>query len=177
MTVWSIVGTISGTSADGIDLAEIKTDGREVSAFGAAETVSYRPETRTRVLEAAAKKGTDREAWPNLARAVTEDHAEAVGAFLGKHALVPDAVVFHGQTVWHDPDAGETVQLGDPQLLADILKLRVIGDVRLADMAAGGQGRAACSGLPSSARAISGRRWAGTNLLFKHRGSIQSDLC
>ncbi|WP_395174657.1 anhydro-N-acetylmuramic acid kinase [Roseibium alexandrii] len=140
MTVWSIVGTISGTSADGIDLAEIKTDGREVSAFGAAETVSYRRETRTRVLEAAAKKGTDREAWPNLARAVTEDHAEAVGAFLGKHALVPDAVVFHGQTVWHDPDAGETVQLGDPQLLADILKLRVIGDVRLADMAAGGQG-------------------------------------
>jgi anhydro-N-acetylmuramic acid kinase len=140
MTGWSIVGTISGTSADGIDLAEIRTNGRVVSAFGPAETINYRPETRTRVLEAAAKKGTGRETWPDLARAVTEDHVEVVGAFLGKHALVPAAVVFHGQTVWHDPDKGETVQLGDPQLLADTLKVPVIGDVRLADMAAGGQG-------------------------------------
>ena len=68
------------------------------------------------------------------------DHAAAIRAFLEKHALTPDAVVFHGQTVWHDPKAGETVQLGDPQALADDLGLPVIGDVRLADMAAGGEG-------------------------------------
>jgi len=140
MTVWSIVGTISGTSADGIDLAEIETDGDTVACFGPAETAAYRPETKRRVLEAAAKKGTERELWPDIARAVTRDHAAAIRTYLDKHRLTPDAIVFHGQTVWHDPEKGETVQLGDAQALADDLRLPVIGDVRLADMAAGGQG-------------------------------------
>ncbi|MEO9774071.1 anhydro-N-acetylmuramic acid kinase [Roseibium sp.] len=140
MTTWSVVGTISGTSADGIDLAEIETGGTTVSRFGPAETVAYRPETKRRVLEAAAGKGTRRDAWPDLARVVTQDHAAALRSFLDKHGLRPDAVVLHGQTVWHDPTAGETVQLGDPQALANALQVPVIGDVRLADMAAGGQG-------------------------------------
>ncbi|KZM47955.1 anhydro-N-acetylmuramic acid kinase [Labrenzia sp. OB1] len=140
MTGWSVVGTISGTSADGIDLAEIETDGRTVARFGPAETASYRPETKRLVLEAAAAKGTRREGWPDLGRAVTRDHATAIRTYLEKHGLSPDAVVFHGQTVWHDPVAAETIQLGDPQALADDLGLPVIGDVRLADMAAGGQG-------------------------------------
>jgi len=140
MTGWSIVGTISGTSADGIDLAEIETDGLAVNRFGPAETIAYCPQTRTKVLEAAALKGTARERWPDIAQDVNEDHAAAILDFLKRHALSPDAVVFHGQTVWHDPKAGETVQLGDPQALADKLNLPVIGDVRLADMEAGGEG-------------------------------------
>lgn len=137
---WSVVGTISGTSADGIDLAEIETDGTKVSRFGPAETMAYRPETRQQVLEAAARKGTHRAGWSELAKAVTQDHETAIRSFLDLQDLRPDAVVFHGQTVWHDPKAGETVQLGDPQALADALRLPVIGDVRLADMKAGGEG-------------------------------------
>lgn len=140
MTGWTLVGTISGTSADGIDLAALSSDGRTVFAFGPAETASYRPETRASVLEAAAAKGTGRAAWPAISEAVTADHAAVISRFLEAQELRPDAVVFHGQTVWHDPAAGETVQLGDPQALADRLGLPVIGDVRLADMAAGGQG-------------------------------------
>lgn len=140
MTGWSIVGTISGTSADGIDLAEIRTDGTKVTAFGPAETLAYEPETRKAVLEAAARKGTGRKKWPEIAAMVTRDHDAAIRKFCAKTGCLPDAVVFHGQTVWHDPAGGETVQLGNPQQLATGLKLPVIGDVRLADMAAGGQG-------------------------------------
>ncbi len=140
MTVWSVVGTISGTSADGIDLAEIRTDGRTISGFGPAETMDYRPHTKRSVLDAALKKGSGRAAWPDIATAVTDDHATAIKAFVSARSLNPELVVFHGQTVWHDPSAGETVQLGNAQALADSLGLPVIGDVRLADMAAGGQG-------------------------------------
>lgn len=138
--MWSIVGTISGTSADGIDLAEIATDGVMVKRFGPGNTTPYRPETRKAVLDAIATGPKDRSAWPALGRAVTEDHAVALEAFLAANDLVPDAVVFHGQTVWHDPSIGETVQLGEPQVLADRIGLPVIGDLRLADMAEGGQG-------------------------------------
>lgn len=140
MTGWSIVGTISGTSADGIDLAEIGTDGRTVAHFGPAETAGYRAKTKEDVLTAAARKGADRGGWPEIAAAVTADHAAVIRTFLQTHGLQPDAIVFHGQTVWHDPKAGETVQLGNPQALADELGLQIIGDVRLADMAEGGEG-------------------------------------
>lgn len=138
--MWSVVGTISGTSADGIDLAEIVTDGVSVERFGPGGTTPYQPETRRAVLEAIAAGPRDRSAWPALSRAVTDDHAAALEAFLAANDLAPDAVVFHGQTVWHDPSIGETVQLGEPQRLADRLGLPVIGDVRKADMAEGGQG-------------------------------------
>ena len=135
-----MVGTISGTSADGIDLAEIETDGHTVSRFGPAATTGYRSDTRRKVLVAAGRKGESRDDWQEIAEEVTVDHAGAVHDFLKEYGLEPDAIVFHGQTVWHDPNKGETVQLGDPQALADELGLPVIGDVRLADMEAGGEG-------------------------------------
>lgn len=140
MTSWTVLGTISGTSADGIDLAVIETDGRTVTRFGPVGTGVYRADTRHDVLAAAAEKGSRRDAWPEIARKVTGDHVTAIRSFLSENDVSPDAVVFHGQTVWHNPKAGETVQLGDPQALAYALDLPVIGDVRLADMTAGGQG-------------------------------------
>ena len=47
---------------------------------------------------------------------------------------------FHGETVFHDPDAGRTVQIGEAQRLADMTALPVVADFRSADMRAGGQG-------------------------------------
>ena len=138
--MWSVVGTISGTSADGIDLAEIQTDGRSVARFGPSETVPYAYETRAAILDAIARGAVDRAAWPEIAALVTRDHEEAIREFVSKHGLSPDMVVFHGQTVWHDPKNGETMQLGNPQALANGLGVPVVGDVRLADIAAGGEG-------------------------------------
>ncbi len=138
--MWSVVGTISGTSADGIDLAEIETDGRSVARFGAAATTPYAYETRAAILEAVAAGPSDRSGWDEIARLVTRDHADAIGGFLADHNLRPDLVVFHGQTVWHDPARGETVQLGDGQALADQLGISVAGTLRQADMDAGGEG-------------------------------------
>lgn len=174
---WSSVGTISGTSADGIDLAEIGTDGETVDRFGPSATIPYRLETRQAVLDAVAAGPADRSSWPKLAEAVTADHAEAIAGFLATEALAPQFVVFHGQTVWHDPLAGETVQLGDPQALADALNLAVIADVRLADMAAGGQGapmvpvyhRALLHGLP-----LPGGQSAEDALCFLNIGGVSN---
>ncbi|WP_368669493.1 anhydro-N-acetylmuramic acid kinase [Roseibium sp. RKSG952] len=135
-----MIGTMSGTSADGIDLAEIVTDGETVERFGPVETAPYGVGTREAVLEAVARGPENRSAWSAIAEAVTRDHATEVTRFITDNTLQPDFVVFHGQTVWHDPDRGETVQLGSSQTLANLLSLPVIGDLRLADMEAGGQG-------------------------------------
>jgi len=140
MTAWSIVGCISGTSADGIDLAEIETDGERVLRFGPTGMGSYRAATRDAVLAAVAAGPQDRTGWAGLSRAITRDHIDALTAFIADKGLKPDFVAVHGQTVWHDPAAVETVQLGDPKAIAEALQIPVISDLRLADMAAGGEG-------------------------------------
>ncbi|WP_319531632.1 anhydro-N-acetylmuramic acid kinase [uncultured Cohaesibacter sp.] len=89
----------------------------------------------------------DRTARPGCLKAaeemITGAHAETVAQLLAQEAatgLRADVVGFHGQTVWHNPDAGVTVQIGDGQALADALDMPVVYDLRAADVAAGGQG-------------------------------------
>lgn len=142
------LGLMSGTSCDGVDVALIRTDGE-----GSVEPVrsSFRPYSdREQALFKQAMQDAagmdDREARPGcLAEAedlVTKVHIEAAQAFISKLSQdqKPEVIGFHGQTVWHDPSRGITVQLGDGRALAKTLGLNVVYDMRAADIAAGGQG-------------------------------------
>src|SRR3712207_6236595 len=119
---------MSGTSLDGIDVALIRTDGERIAEFGGSMTVPYTPSERDLLRQAlrAAVALTRRDARPGvLAEAeelVTRRHAEAVGAFLRAERMTVedvDLVGFHGQTVFHDPARGLTVQIGDGEALAE----------------------------------------------------------
>ena len=71
--------------------------------------------------------------------------AEAALAVIGKaglHASAIEAVGSHGQTVVHRPsgDRPYTVQLGDPNIIAERTGITTVADFRRRDMAAGGQG-------------------------------------
>jgi anhydro-N-acetylmuramic acid kinase len=146
---WRAIGLMSGTSMDGIDVATIETDGERISRFGPAALHPYR-EDEIAVLRQAledARGLTDRDARPGALaeaeRMVTSLHAAAVRAFLDANSIDPatiDVIGFHGQTVLHRPDDRLTVQIGDGQALADETGIRVVYDLRAADVAAGGQG-------------------------------------
>jgi anhydro-N-acetylmuramic acid kinase len=143
------IGLMSGTSLDGVDVALIETDGRQVKAFGPC---GYRPysEAERKLLRHAlveAANMQDRDARPGVLReaehAVTVAHAEAVAAFAAQHHLASediDIVGFHGQTVLHRPERKMTVQIGDAAMLAKAIHIPVMHDFRAADVAAGGQG-------------------------------------
>jgi anhydro-N-acetylmuramic acid kinase len=140
---------MSGTSMDGIDIALLDTDGETISRFGPAALHPYR-ENEVALLRGAveaARTLTDRNARPGIIgeaeQQVTALHAAAVRAFLDANGIDPtriDVIGFHGQTILHRPDEKLTIQIGDGQALADETGIRVVHDLRAADVAAGGQG-------------------------------------
>lgn len=145
----SVIGLMSGTSLDGVDVALIVTDGERLAELGPARTFPYSETDRDLLRQASvdALALTRREHRPGVLSAaedlVTRRHAEAVEAFLDEVAMNTgevDLVGFHGQTVYHDPAAALTVQIGDGAALADRLGIPVVWDFRANDMAAGGQG-------------------------------------
>jgi len=145
-----VLGLMSGTSLDGIDLAFIETDGEIVTRFGPAATVPY--DDALRALGRAAKTAAQAHLQGAEAAAVISEaaqrftlaHGEAVAGFRATHGLeAPEAldlVGFHGQTVLHRPEVGWTWQIGDGALLAQLCGVPVAADFRTADVAAGGQG-------------------------------------
>ena len=151
-----VLGFMSGTSLDAVDMAVIETNGETVAAFGPAGEAPLPEALRARVLEAvAAGRGWTRgtpepDLFAELEDAVADLHYEAADAFLQAHGLAwrdLDLIGFHGQTVLHEqPEPGRsdplgrTRQLGDGARLARRAGVPVAWDFRSADVAAGGHG-------------------------------------
>lgn len=172
-----ILGFMTGTSLDAVDMAVLETDGVEIHAFGPAGERKLREATRDLLLQT-----TDiARAWPRGApepaifdearRAVADEHFQAAENFLDEHGLAWsdfDLLGVHGQTVLHErPTAervGRTVQLLDAERLAKACGRPVAFDFRTADVAAGGEGaplapiyhaaRARASGLSAPVAAL-----------------------
>jgi anhydro-N-acetylmuramic acid kinase len=147
MAAMTVLGMMSGTSMDGVDAAVLVTDGQSITSFGPHLFRPYSEMERS-VLRAALAEApglTDRAARPGaLAEAeqiVTEAHVETARQLLRENpAAKIELVGFHGQTVFHAPECGLTVQIGDGPALARRLGVPVAYDLRAADVAAGGQG-------------------------------------
>ncbi len=156
--MWAI-GLMTGTILDGeIDVALLKTNGERIEAFGSHTLAPYSSEVNALLVQCLAEAqewnfaGPEPEIFARAERELTLAQAEAVLQFVETTGLSMGdigIVGFHGQTVLHrapEPDRpGQTRQLGDGQLMADILSTRVAFDFRTADMAAGGQGAPLCS--------------------------------
>lgn len=142
------IGLMSGTSRDGIDAALIDTDGEGRSQAVAFHAMAYDAGFRLRLAEACARAmAMDAPGFEPLIAAVEEEltqhHVEAVADLLGRSGHVAEDVGiigFHGHTVAHRPDRGWTWQIGDGKALAGAFGIPVVGDLRSADVAAGGQG-------------------------------------
>jgi anhydro-N-acetylmuramic acid kinase len=148
-----VLGFMTGTSLDAVDVAVLETDGEAIQAFGPAGERKLSDPTRNVMLEATQQalkwaRGTPEPAiFPHAAEMVAEEHHAAAEAFLQANGLSwpdIDLIGMHGQTVLHerpkDGVPGRTVQLGDAQMLARLTGRPVAFDFRTADVAAGGEG-------------------------------------
>lgn len=150
------LGLMSGTSLDGIDIALLYTDGKSKVQVGCSLVVPYSRKMRRRLqcLIAAAQRpipgvpdtgcgSATPEQIRDCEHELTMAHVEAVELLLSERGLAPSmisTVGFHGQTVWHRPDSGQSWQIGNGQLLADSVGIAVVSRFRQQDLAAGGQG-------------------------------------
>ncbi|SEI74135.1 anhydro-N-acetylmuramic acid kinase [Frateuria terrea] len=139
------LGLISGTSADGVDVALVSFDDG-MPQLRAALTHPWPSALRERVLALAQDLSAfSLDTFGGLDVAIGRHFAEAAQALLdtsGTAGAAVRAIGSHGQTVRHRP-AGEnpfTLQIGDPTVIAETCGVDVVADFRRADVAAGGQG-------------------------------------
>jgi anhydro-N-acetylmuramic acid kinase len=130
---------MSGTSLDGVDLAycEFYWDIKWHFNIKFAETIPY---TDNWIDKLSSLMDSD-------AEGITAAHVryglylgEIVNEFVSRNKLDPDFIASHGHTVFHQPQKGYTLQIGDGNTIAAITGLPVVFDFRSLDIALGGQG-------------------------------------
>jgi anhydro-N-acetylmuramic acid kinase len=131
---------MSGTSADGVDVAIVRVSGRAQSMKAELlrhHHTPYDPALRARIFSLREGKPAPLAELASLGRDISLCYATAVKA--ARDGFAPlDAIAAHGQTLFHDPPL--TIQWLDPALLAAETRTAVVSDFRRADCAAGGQG-------------------------------------
>lgn len=136
------IGIMSGTSLDGIDVVLADFSNNAVRLVGHLRR-DFAPELRA-VLTALQSSGKDELHRSAIAaQHLGRTYALAITELLHRSAVEPEqvrAAGVHGQTVRHQPEAGYTIQLNAPALVAELTGIDVIADFRSRDMAAGGQG-------------------------------------
>lgn len=148
------IGLMSGTSADGLDLAFITIQqGKEIPEFILQDfiTIDYSPDLKEKILQVAAPNGGSIEEVCKLNFFLGHLYSNIVCDYLNEHQIDPTNVDFigsHGQTVCHLPEKiseygityGSTLQISDPSIIANRTGILTVGDFRIADVALGGEG-------------------------------------
>ncbi len=140
MAHYKVIGLMSGTSLDGLDM---------IYACIFKENDSWK-------FEILKTKSVDYEAkMANALKNAVTLKAEALlilnnnyGAWLGKQVrsfienanVIPDLIASHGHTVFHQPEKGLTYQIGSGQHIANACNKKVVCDFRSNDLTLGGQG-------------------------------------
>ena len=137
------LGLISGTSADGIDVALVRFEPTLELVLG--RSYPYPGDVRERAIALMNAPAVALEDLGSLDVEIGEAFAQAALRLLGEAGVAPSAIAAlgsHGQTVRHRPWIAHpfTLQIGDPNRIAERTGIRTVADFRRRDVAAGGQG-------------------------------------
>ncbi|HEX3376022.1 MAG TPA: anhydro-N-acetylmuramic acid kinase, partial [Candidatus Acidoferrales bacterium] len=144
------LGIMSGTSADGIDVALVRRNGRKATLENFV-ALPFPRNVQKAILNIAEGRAVTTGEISQLNFLLGELFAKAALAACKKFRIAPaqiDVIGSHGQTVFHQgvpalfngARVASTLQIGDPSVIAVRTGITTVGDFRPADMAAGGQG-------------------------------------
>ena len=135
-----VIGVMSGTSLDGVDLAYLCFEKRQKWEFKIleTETVFYNKDWKKKLKQAIE---INQKQLLELNKQYTSHLALIINDFIIKNEIKKiDAICSHGHTILHQPENGITLQIGNLSKIAKLLKQQVICDFRVQDVALGGQG-------------------------------------
>ena len=176
-----VIGMMSGTSLDGLDLASCsfcRSENGWEFKIETAETIEYTQVWTERLRTAHLLTGEE------LIK-LDRDYGSFLGieasAFITRHKAKADLISSHGHTVFHRPEKGYTLQIGHGAYIAATTKFPVISDFRSSDVALGGQGAPL---VPIGDKLLFGKYYACLNLggfaniSFENNGTLKAgDLC
>ena len=138
---YNILGVMSGTSLDGVDLSTIElTVKSNVWSFKIldSETIAYSQDWLDKFQNAVAFSTAELQ---DLNEDYTVLLSEIINDFIRKFNLKNlDAVCSHGHTILHQPQNGFTLQIGNLPKIATLTSQKVVCDFRVQDVQLGGQG-------------------------------------
>lgn len=140
MVSYKVIGVMSGTSLDGIDLAYVHFEKQENWTFSIlnATTISYSKEMEDKLQEAI---HYEKEKLATFDTVYTKHLASVILSFIKKYEITEvDAICSHGHTILHEPERGITYQIGNQKILTSLIQQKVVCDFRVQDVAFGGQG-------------------------------------
>jgi anhydro-N-acetylmuramic acid kinase len=138
---YNVLGVMSGTSLDGVDLAHInffEENGKWSFEIKESQTISYSELWIDRLKKAVDFSDLD-------LKKINEDYtillAEIISNFIKTNKIENlDAVCSHGHTILHQPQNGFTLQIGNLPKIAKLINQKVVCDFRVQDVNLGGQG-------------------------------------
>lgn len=140
MNTYSVIGLMSGTSLDGLDVLHCTIHAGASFSFElhTATTYAYSSTWKNKLAHA--------HTWPlDDIKALDEGYtvllSEYIKRFISEHNITDiDFIASHGHTILHQPEIGMTYQIGNLPKLANLTQQKVICDFRVQDVELGGQG-------------------------------------
>ena len=136
----NIIGLMSGTSVDGLDICYVSFDNHDPSKYEIidCETIDYDYNLKTK-LKNIIKLDNDQ------IKQIDKEFGEFIGLsvlkFIEKNTLYKaDLISSHGHTVFHEPEFNKTLQIGNGEIINKITKIKTVNNFREQDIQLGGQG-------------------------------------
>ena len=140
MRDFKVIGLMSGSSLDGVDIAYVNfshDNKRWFFQIVEAGNVPYTSYWKEQLAEAFSKNEKELE---QLGIEYGKYLGTITKKFIEKYELEPKLIASHGHTIFHRPEEKYTLQIGDGQQIADATSIMTINDFRTEDVTKGGQG-------------------------------------
>ena len=136
----NIIGLMSGTSVDGLDICYVSFDNHDPSKYEIidCDTIDYDDNLKTKLKNIIKLDN-------NQIKQIDDEFGEFIGLsvlkFINKNKLSkPDLISSHGHTVFHEPKFNKTLQIGSGKIINKVTQVKTVNNFREQDIQLGGQG-------------------------------------
>lgn len=136
----TVIGTMSGTSLDGIDISIVKTDGKVLRDLNKNFTQNYSKKLIREIKDLINNKNYSQNYLNELCKKITSVYIIAIKKAFNIFKDKIDVISLHGQTIYHSAIEKKSLQLVDAKKISNYFKVPVVFNFRANDLKNGGQG-------------------------------------